>query len=64
MKWKPKLYEDEPDPPDLSIGSFNSFTTTPRDDKKVKPQIGFIRQKCNGRKSRNSRSAVTKKKRS
>jgi hypothetical protein len=44
-----KAYEDEPDQPLQSIGSYNSFTEVPKDDKPViKRQIGFIRtqKKC------------------
>jgi hypothetical protein len=40
-------YEDEPEALDLTVGSFNSFTEVPPEDKpqKKKPQIGFIRPK-------------------
>ena len=46
MPRKPKLYEYEPDAPELTIGSYNSFTEVPTTDKPKKLQIGFIRQKC------------------
>jgi hypothetical protein len=44
---KPRLYEFEPEEVDVSIGSYNSFQSVPRDDKPLKDklQIGFIRQK-------------------
>jgi hypothetical protein len=46
MRRKPALYEDEPDAPELTIGSYNSFQEVPDTDEATgKPQIGFIRQK-------------------
>jgi hypothetical protein len=45
VRRKIKQYEDEPETVDLTIGSFDSFTAIPANDKKVKPQIGFVRQK-------------------
>jgi hypothetical protein len=45
LRRKVRQYEDEPETVDLTIGSFDSFTAIPANDKKVKPQIGFVRQK-------------------
>jgi hypothetical protein len=44
---RPKQYEDEPEPASVNIGSFDSFTVIPKDDKpiKKKEQIGFVRQR-------------------
>ena len=50
---KPKLYEYEEETPELTIGSFNSFTEVPKGEKpKKKDRIGFIRDKSDD----NSRS--------
>jgi hypothetical protein len=44
MKRKTKLYEDEPETPSLTTGCHTQFTEVPTTDKRIKPQIGFIRQ--------------------
>jgi hypothetical protein len=50
---KPRLYEFEPEEVDVSIGSYNSFQSVPKDDRplKKKLQIGFVRQKPKRRKN-------------
>lgn len=42
-KSKEKGYEDEPEPTYQIIGSYGGFSPVPKDDKRVKRQIGFIR---------------------
>lgn len=44
-KQKETGYEDEPEQPNLLIGSYGGFQEVPKADKPLKPQIGFIRRK-------------------
>lgn len=45
MKKKPKQEDEYFEPNYLMIGAYGGYVPKPIRDKKIKPQIGFIRQK-------------------